>query len=193
MFEYIKGKIATLTPTTAVIETAGIGYVVNISLTTYTGLNGRDDIRLFLHQVVREDAHLLFGFLEPEERELFRLLISVSGIGASTAMMMLSAYPVAELREAILTENVNILKSIKGIGAKTAQRVIIELKDKVGKTGATGTVFAQADQTSREEAISALMMLGFQKKAIEKTLDAILKKEPTLSVEQLIKIALKNL
>lgn len=194
MYEYIHGKITGLTPANAVIEAGSIGYFINISLNTYSLVNGKDQAKLFLHQVVREDAHLLYGFAEEAERELFRLLISVNGIGSSTALMMLSSLNPAEIREAILSENVNLLKSIKGIGAKTAQRVIIDLKDKIGKGPATDQILiSSTDNTIRNEALSALVMLGFAKKSIEKELDKILKANPNVTVEEMIKMALKGL
>jgi Holliday junction DNA helicase RuvA len=193
MYEYIKGNITELTPASVIVEAGGIGYFINISLTTYTRLNGRENVTVFLQQIVREDAHLLYGFSDRDERELFKLLISVNGIGANTAIMMLSSYQPEQLREAIATENVNVLKSIKGIGAKTAQRVIIDLKDKIGKSSESVQVFDKGDNTTREEALSALVMLGFNKRAIEKTLDRIFSDNPGISVEETIKIALKNL
>lgn len=193
MYEYIKGNITELTPASVIVEAGGIGYFINISLTTYTRLNGREKVTVFLQQIVREDAHLLYGFADRDEREIFRLLISVNGIGANTAIMMLSSYQPEQLRDAIATENVNVLKSIKGIGAKTAQRVIIDLKDKIGKSSESVQVFDKADNTTREEALSALVMLGFNKRAIEKALDRIFSDNPGISVEETIKIALKNL
>ncbi|KOH43991.1 Holliday junction branch migration protein RuvA [Sunxiuqinia dokdonensis] len=194
MYEYIQGKLSGLSPANAVIEAGSIGYFIHISLNTYSLINGKEQARLFLHQVVREDAHLLYGFAEAAERELFRLLISVNGIGSNTALMMLSSLTAEEIRRAILEENVNLLKSIKGIGAKTAQRVIIDLKDKIGKTAASDQILnSPADNTIRDEALSALVMLGFAKKNIEKELDKLLKANPDLTVEETIKKALKGL
>ncbi|MCW0482682.1 Holliday junction branch migration protein RuvA [Gaoshiqia sediminis] len=194
MFEYIQGKIAGLTPANAVIEAGAVGYFIHISLNTYSAINGKEQAKLYLHQVVREDAHLLYGFASSSERELFRLLISVNGIGSSTALMMLSSLTPDEIRKAILEENVNLLKSIKGIGAKTAQRVIIDLKDKIGKTPASDQILiSPANNTIRDEALSALVMLGFARKNVEKELDNILKANPALTVEQMIKMALKGL
>lgn len=194
MYEYIQGKITGLTPANAVIEAGSIGYFINISLNTYSLINGKEHAKLFLHQVVREDAHLLYGFAELGERELFRLLISVNGIGSNTALMMLSSLNPEEIRQAILQENVVLLKSIKGIGAKTAQRVIIDLKDKIGKSAASDQILiSSADNTIRDEALSALVMLGFAKKNIEKELDKLLKANPDLTVEETIKKALKGL
>lgn len=193
MYEYIKGNIVEMNPAGLVIETGGIGYFIHISLTTYSRLNGHENAKVYLQPVIREDAHLLYGFSDQGERELFRLLVSVNGVGANTAIMMLSSYLPDDLREAILTENVNLLKSIKGIGAKTAQRVIIELKDKVGKGVASDRVFAIGENKVRNEALSALEMLGYNKKAIEKSIDQIIAKQPDLTVENLIKIALKSI
>jgi len=192
MYEYIKGAISGLTPAGVVVETAGIGYFLHISVNTYSRINGHEQSKLFLHQVVREDAHLLYGFADQDERDFFRMLISVNGIGASIAIMMLSSYLPEDLREAILKENVNLLKSIKGIGAKTAQRVIIDLKDKVGKSPATDKIFRTGNSIVRNEALSALEMLGFNKKAVESSVDQILAAKPDLTVEQLLKIALKS-
>nr|MBD3622854.1 Holliday junction branch migration protein RuvA [Sunxiuqinia sp.] len=194
MYEFIQGRLIDLTPTNAVIEAGSIGYFIHISLNTYSLINGKEQARLFLHQVVREDAHLLYGFAEATERELFRLLISVNGIGSNTALMMLSSLTADEIRRAILEENVGLLQSIKGIGAKTAQRVIIDLKDKVGKVAESGqTLMSRADNTIRDEALSALVMLGFARKNIEKELDKLLKANPDLTVEETIKTALKGL
>ena len=194
MFEYIHGKIAGLTPANAVIEAGSVGYFIHISLNTYSLVNGKEQTKLYLHQVVREDAHLLYGFAELAERELFRLLISVNGIGSSTALMMLSSLTPEEIRSAILEENVNLLKSVKGIGAKTAQRVIIDLKDKLGKVPVSDQILiSPQNNTIRDEALSALVMLGFARKNIEKEIDQILKANSNLTVEQVIKMALKSL
>jgi Holliday junction DNA helicase RuvA len=192
MFEFIKGTISGLTPTGVVIETGGIGYFLHISINTYSRINGNEQSKLFIHEVIREDAHLLYGFSDKDERDFFRLLIAVNGIGSAIAIMMLSSYLPDDLRDAILTENVNLLKGIKGIGAKTAQRVIIELKDKLGKRPATDLIFKTGDSVVRNEALSALEMLGFNKKAVESSLDQIIAKQPGLTVEQLLKIALKS-
>jgi len=192
MYEFIKGTISGLTPAGVVVETGGIGYFLHISVNTYSRINGNEHSKLFLHQVVREDAHLLYGFADKDERDFFRMLIAVNGIGAAIAIMMLSSYLPDDLRNAILTENVNLLKGIKGIGAKTAQRVIIELKDKVGKGGVSDKIFKTGDSVVRNEALSALEMLGFNKKAVENSLDQIIAAQPGLTVEQLLKIALKS-
>jgi len=193
MFEYIKGAVISLKPSHVILETNSIGYFITISLNTYTQLNGKENVKLFIHQVIREDAHLFYGFATESERELFRMLISVSGIGSNTAIMMFSSLSPDEISQAILNENVVLLKSIKGIGIKTAQRVIIDLKDKVGKSPASEQIVASADNTLRNEALSALVMLGFAKKPAEKELDKILAAQPNLSVESVIKLALKSL
>jgi holliday junction DNA helicase RuvA len=193
MFEYIKGAIAALKPSHIILEANSVGYFIAISLNTYTQLHERENAQLFIHQVIREDAHLLYGFSTETERELFRMLISVNGIGSNTAIMMLSSLSPDEIRNAILTENINLLKSIKGIGIKTAQRAIIDLKDKVGKSPASEQIVVSADNTLRNEALSALVMLGFAKKPAEKELDKILAAQPNLAVESVIKIALKSL
>jgi len=187
MFEYIKGAVVTLKPSHIILEANSVGYFITISLNTYTQLNGKENVKLYIHQVIREDAHPLYGFSSEAERELFRMLISVSGIGSNTAIMMFSSLSPDEIRNAIL------LKSIKGIGIKTAQRVIIDLKDKVGKSPASEQIVSSADNTLRNEALSALVMLGFVKKSVEKELDKILSTQPNLSVESVIKLALKSL
>jgi holliday junction DNA helicase RuvA len=193
MIDYIKGKLAELNPAFCVVENNGIGYFVSISLSTFSKLEGKDDFKLLVHEIIREDSHQFFGFADKEERDIFRLLISVSGVGASTARMMLSSLSHDEIEKAILGSDVNTLKSIKGIGLKTAQRIIIDLKDKLGKQSGTGEIFAFTDNTKREEALSALVMLGFGKSAILKVLDRIIRDEKNLTVEDIIKRALKSL
>ena len=194
MFEYIKGSIAELTPTYVVVDAAGVGYYVNISLQTYSSFEGKKEVLVYLHQVIREDAHLLFGFASKDERELFRLLISVSGVGANTARVILSSMSAAEIQKAIVSADINALKQIKGIGLKTAQRIIVDLKDKVfGKDTGSSQLFNTLNNTIRHEALSALVMLGFNKSAVEKVLDNLLKEESPQSVEGLIKLALKQL
>lgn len=193
MIEYIKGKIASLSPAHVVIENSGLGYFVNISLSTFSRLENVDECSLLVHEIIREDAHLLFGFFEKEERDVFRLLISVSGVGANTARMMLSSVEASGIERAIQESDVGMLKGIKGIGAKTAQRIIVDLKDKVGKSGDTGEIFAAEGNTIRQEAFTALVMLGFPKTSVNRTLEKLLKEERDLTVEQLIKKALKIL
>jgi len=193
MYEYIRGELVELNPTFAVVENNGIGYFINISLQSYALLEGKKDVTLFLHQVVREDAILLYGFAQAEERELFRHLISVSGIGPNTGRVILSSLSPAEVMEAILQSDVNTLKQVKGIGLKTAQRIIIDLKDKLGKAKADQEIFVSMDNSIRQEALSALVMLGFAKGTAEKTIAHILKQNPNQTVENLIKEALKGL
>lgn len=193
MIDYIKGEITQTTPTYLILETGGIGYLVNISLTTFSFLENKKEFKVLIHEVIREDSHQLFGFAESEEREIFRLLISVSGVGANTARMMLSSLSPGEIEKAIAGSDVNLLKSVKGIGLKTAQRIIVDLKDKIGKQAGSGEIFAYADNTKREEALSALVMLGFAKSTVSKVLDKIVREEKNLTVEDIIKRALKNL
>ncbi len=193
MIDYIRGTITELTPAFLTIETSGTGYFLNISLSTYTKLDGKSEFRVLVHEVIREDSHQLYGFADKEERDVFRHLISVTGVGAGTARMMLSSLSPGEIEKAVLGSDVNLLKSVKGIGLKTAQRIIVDLKDKLGRQSGAGEIFALTDNTKREEALSALVMLGFAKSAVIKVLDRILRDEKLLSVEDLIKRALKNL
>lgn len=193
MIDYIKGAITRITPAFINIETGGIGYFVNISLTSFSRLEGKTEYKVLIHEVIREDAHQLFGFADEEERNIFRSLISVTGVGANTARMMLSSLSPVEIEKAIIGSDVDILKSVKGIGLKTAQRIIVDLKDKLGKSTGTAEIFSFTDNTKREEALSALVMLGFAKSAVSKVLDKIIREEKNLTVEDLIKKALKNL
>lgn len=193
MFEFIRGNIVDINPASAVVEAAGVGYFVNISLNTYSRLNGQKEVKLLVHQIVREDAHILYGFAEENERNLFRNLISVNGVGASTAIMMLSSLNPDELISAVATENVGVLKAVKGIGAKTAQRIIIDLKDKLGKMSETSQILLSPDNTIRNEALSALVMLGFVKRDAEKAISKILQEQPEAKVESVVKQALTRL
>ena len=197
MIEYIKGKLIELTPAETVIESYGIGYKILISLQTYTFLENKTDVTIYIHHYLREDEELYYGFGTKEERELFRLLISVSGIGAATARMMLSSLTSEEIRNAIIAEDINKIKSIKGIGLKSAQRLILELKDKIIKGSGTSSdisiLHTGTNNSLVEEATTALIMLGFNKANINKALGSILKKQPQASIEQLIKEALKIL
>jgi Holliday junction DNA helicase RuvA len=193
MIEYLKGKVTSLTPTYVVIESGGTGYFINISLSTYSLLEGKEEFKLLIHEVIREDSHQLFGFAAENERSLFRLLISVSGVGANTARMMLSSVEAAGIEEAILNSDVNTLKGIKGIGAKTAQRIIVDLMDKIGRSTDVAEIFTIAGNTNREEAFTALVMLGFPKSAVGKVLEKLLREDKDLTVEQLIKKALTSL
>jgi Holliday junction DNA helicase RuvA len=193
MIDYINGAISRITPTFITIESGGIGYFINISLTTFSKLEGKNDFKVLVHEIIREDSHQLFGFADSEERDIFRLLISVTGVGANTARMMLSSLNPGEIEKAIIGSNVDILKSIKGIGLKTAQRIIVDLKDKVGKHAGSDEIIVFADNTIREEALSALVMLGFAKSTVLKVLDKIVREDKNLTVEDMIKRALKNL
>ncbi|MEJ5264798.1 MAG: Holliday junction branch migration protein RuvA [Bacteroidales bacterium] len=191
MYEYIIGKIVVLTPTYLVLDNNGIGYYLHITLHTYGQLHAGMEEKLYIHQHIREDAHILFGFKEEKEREVFRLLLSVSGIGANTARMILSALNPDELTQAIASEQVSLLQGIKGIGAKTAQRLVVELKDKISR--ALPQNFPLTNNTFVDEALSALVMLGFPKQQVEKALRDIIRQHPQLSVEELVKMALKVL
>ena len=201
MIEYIRGGLAELSPATAVMDCNGLGYAVNISLNTYAAIQGKKECKLYIYEAIREDAYVLYGFADKQERELFLLLISVSGIGGNTARMILSALSPAELVNVISTENANLLKTVKGIGLKTAQRVIVDLKDKIkigtasaGSTiGSLGGMLSAANAQVQEEAIAALTMLGFAQAPSQKVVLAILKEEPDAPVEQVIKLALKRL
>jgi len=193
MINHLNGRLIEKYPTHAVIECGGVGYFVNISLNTYTALPDEEQTRLYTHLQVREDAHTLFGFYTLAEREIFRLLISVSGVGSSTARTMLSSMTPAQVRDAIAGGDVPAIQSVKGIGAKTAQRVILDLRDKVLKVYELDEVSPESNNTNKEEALSALEVLGFARKSAEKAVDAVLRQDPLLSVEGIIKSALKNL
>ena len=194
MYEYIKGELTELTPALAVVEAAGVGYAVNISLNTYSEIEHADDVKLFVHYVVREDAQILFGFSTKAERELFRMLISVSGVGGNTARMILSTYSPRELQNIIATGNAVLLKNVKGLGIKTAQKIIVELSGKaVTLDLGGGAAPASAGNAVFDEASAALTMLGFQKSASEKALTAIFKAQPSISVEEAVRQALKSL
>ncbi len=201
MIEYLRGELAELTPATAVIDCNGVGYLTSISLNTYSAIQGKKTCKLYVYEAIREDAYMLYGFADKQERELFLLLISVSGIGGNTARTILSALSPTELINIISTENANLLKTVKGIGLKTAQRIIVDLKDKM-KTGAVaaaiGTelstvgVVASSNEVM-DEAVAALTMLGFAQAASQKVVLGILKETPDAPVEQVIKLALKRL
>lgn len=197
MIDYINGKIAELTPTFAVVDNNGIGYGVEISLVTYQALDGKESAKVFIYQAVnqRDSTEVMYGFASKDERELFKLIIGVSGIGAASARMILSSLTPDELRDAILSENITRLKSIKGIGLKSAQRMVLELKDKIVKgEGAESPALVAVDNNADiEEASSALMMLGFSRPNIQKAIQAVLKEEPGAKVEKIIKEALKRL
>ena len=195
MYEYISGKVAELAPTYAVIEAAGVGYYINISLQTFSAIEHCAEARLYVHFVVREDAQTLYGFAAKEERELFRALISVSGVGGNTARTILSTYSPSELRNIIATENAVLLKNVKGLGLKTAQKIIVELSGKLAVLGAdtADAPLAAADGGSFDEALAALVMLGFARAAAEKVLRAVMRELPQAPVEELIRAALKRL
>lgn len=199
MFDYLRGILVELTPTYAVIECAGVGYIVTISLQTYTMLEGREEAMVYVHHIVREDAEMLYGFAERSERDIFRLLIGVSGVGGGTARVILSTYTPSELANIISTENAVLLKNVKGLGLKTAQKIIVEIKDKVlGISGGKESPKAvlgnmSAGNEAYDEALQALMMLGFGKAASEKVLRKVLKENPAAEVESLIRLALKQL
>jgi Holliday junction DNA helicase RuvA len=193
MYDYISGKIVQSSPAHVVIDNGGIGYFINIPLNAYTILKDKKEAQLFVHENIREDAYNFFGFIDMEERELFRQLISVSGIGPNTARMMMSSMQSNEIKTAILTGNVDQLKAIKGIGLKTAQRIIVELKDKLGKEPADQKIFTESNNTVKEEALSAFVMLGFTRAASLKALEKIMQSQPDCKVETLIRLALKML
>ena len=201
MFEYIKGELTELTPALAVVEAAGVGYAINISLNTYSAIQGKKEVRLFIHEAIsaggRDDSFTLYGFATKKERELYRLLITVSGVGANTARMILSSLSASELGNAIASGNDKLLKSVKGIGLKTAQRIIVDLKDKVLSLGitqemsATGVGQPIVESPVKEEAVSALVMLGFSPAPSAKVVDQVMKDNPGIEVQQVVKLALK--
>jgi len=193
MITQIRGKLVEKNPTYAVVDCNGVGYLLNISLNTYAALSDDENVLLYSYLSIREDAHTLYGFINKMEREVFKLLISVSGVGASTARTMLSSMTSEEIQQAIASENVKLIQSVKGIGAKTAQRVIVDLKDKVLKTFDLDEVSVVQNNTNKEEALSALEVLGFARKQADKVINALLKETPDAKVEMLIKQALKKL
>lgn len=200
MIEYVRGELAELTPAYAVVETAGVGYGLNITLNTYTAVQGKKDIRLFVFESIREDSYTLYGFASKEERSMFLLLITVSGVGANTARMILSEMTPAELCGVISAGNEKILKTVKGIGLRTAQRIIVDLKDKIADLGiaeeapaAAGQKAPEVDKEIKDEAVGALTMLGFAPAPSAKVVVAILKEQPSLPVEQVVKLALKQI
>ena len=201
MIEYIRGILDELSPTSAIVEAHGVGYELLISLNTYTALQGKREVRLFAYEVIREDAHLLYGFATKSERQLFDLLIGISGIGGQTARMVLSAFTPTEFADIIRSEDVKMIKSVKGIGPKAAQRIVVELKDKMAldfgtadaTTHKTGETLTSASRERMEEAVAALTMLGFPPAAGSKVVRQIVKDQPDCPVEQIIKQALKLL
>ena len=193
MYEYIIGRLADVTPTYAIVDCNGVGYHVDITLNTYTEIKDLNEVKLLVHYVVREDAHLLYGFAQESEREMFRLLISISGVGVNTARVMLSSLTVDELKEAVVSQNVKKVQSVKGIGAKGAQRIILELQDKIGKVSENALSAMFASNQNLEDALAALTIMGYPKANADKVLQAINKKTPGLSVEDLIKQGLQAL
>lgn len=193
MITHLKGKLVEKSPTNVVIEVNGIGYWVNISLTTFSQIPDNENIKLYTHLQIKEDSHSLYGFYTKKEREIFRLLISVSGVGTSTARTMLSSLDPQQVVEAISSNNVSIVQSVKGIGSKTAQRLIIELRDKILKIYDLDETYVNSNNTTREEALSALEVLGINKKSSERLVDNIIKENQDISVEEIIKETLKNI
>ena len=189
MIEYLSGKLASLTAANAVVDCGGVGYLLEISLTTYSAIQTKTEVRLWVHEVIREDAYQLYGFYSTAERDMFRLLLGVNGVGAATARMMLSSLSADEMTNAIAAQDDKMLKQVKGVGAKTAQRIVLELKDKVSGTGYANVPSAPVSH-NKEEALSALVMLGFPKAAADKVLQSL---DASLTVEELIKQALQKL
>ncbi len=192
MYEYIQGKLEELAPAFAVIEAGNVGYLIHISLNSFSVLQGQTQTKLFIEEVIREDAHLLFGFSDKAERDLFRLLVSVSGVGANTANMILSSFSVAELEQVIAAGDVNAIKKVKGIGLKTAQRLIIDLKDKVKLSDSAASLASPVASQVKTEAIQALVMLGYVQAEASKIVEDIVSVQPTLELNQLIKEALRH-
>lgn len=199
MIEYIKGELTELTPAMATIEAAGVGYGLNISLNTFSAIQNKKEVKLYVYESIREDAYVLFGFFNKKEREMFELLISVSGVGAGTARMALSGMSVSELCNAISTGNARLIQGIKGVGKMTAQRIIVDLRDKIVALGiadeipAGGTMTAPVNNEVKDEAVSALTMLGFSPAPTQKVVVKILQEQPDLPVEQVVKQALKQI
>ena len=199
MRDYIKGELTELTPALATLEAAGVGYGLNISLNTYSAIQGKKEAKLYVYEAIREDAYVLYGFVNKKEREMFELLISVSGVGPNTARMMLSSMSVSELCNAISTGNERVVKGIKGIGKMTAQRIIVDLRDKIVALGiadeipAGGTMDKPINNAVRDEAVAALTMLGFSPAPTQKVVVAILQEQPDAPVEQVVKLALKQI
>ncbi|MDE5948404.1 MAG: Holliday junction branch migration protein RuvA [Prevotella sp.] len=199
MIEYIRGELTELTPAMATVEAGGVGYGLNISLNTYSAIQGKKEVRLYVYEAIREDAHVLYGFVDRKERELFELLISVSGVGTNTARMVLSSLSPAELCNCISTGNERMIKSVKGIGLKTAQRIIVDLRDKIVALGiaeeipAGGSVTAPVNNAVKDEAVSALTMLGFAPAPSQKVVVQILTEQPDAPVEMVVKLALKQI
>ena len=199
MIEYIKGELTELTPALATVEAAGVGYGLNVSLTTFSAIQGKKEVKLWVYEVIREDTHMLYGFYSKKEREMFTQLITVNGVGANTARMMLSGMSVSELCNAISTGNAKLIQSIKGIGKMTAQRIIVDLRDKIVALGITdeipagGAMATPVNNEVKDEAVSALTMLGFAPAPTQEVVIQILQEQPALPVEQVVKLALKQI
>ena len=193
MYSFISGTVVEKNPTYVVLDNQGIGYLINITLNTFTAIGEQQHVKLFVHLAIREDAHTLYGFYTESERELFLQLITVSGVGCNTARLILSSMTVNEAIDAIATNNIRMIQGVKGIGAKTAQRIVVDLHDKVGKLETGGEISLIGNNTLKDEALSALMVLGFNKMSIEKVLDKLLKQMENPSVEDLIKESLRML
>ena len=193
MIDYLSGQLTEITPTSAIVECGGIGYEVNISLIDFTSIQNEKNVKLYIHEAIREDAHLLYGFTSKRGRELFRLLIGVSGVGPNTARLILSAITVTDLEQTIASGNDSILKSVKGIGAKTAQSIIVDLKDKIKVGESTLISMSPTSSESYDEALSALIMLGFTSQQSQKVLKKLFADTPSITVENAIKMALKML
>jgi Holliday junction DNA helicase RuvA len=196
MIEYIKGKVESLTPTSVVLENQGMGYLIQISLNTYAAIQPLNECKLFIYEAIREDAYLLFGFSKTEERDLFLQLIGVSGVGANTARMILSSLSVDELKQCIVNENVAMIQSVKGIGLKTAQRILVDLRDKIQKSNLLQSglpLSSPANNLVRTEALAALQMLGFPLSASQKVVNKLMSETPDMPVERVVKAALKLL
>ena len=196
MYEYITGRVESLTPASAVVEAGGVGYFLNISIQTFSRIGSQTEVKLYTHFVVREDAQILYGFYDRAERDIFRLLIGVSGVGGNTARMILSSFTSEEVCRVVSTGQAELLKTVKGLGLKTAQKIIVELRDKIGGVASDATVSTWRNDAADEtfaEAVSALTMLGFARQAAEKVLRGICKESPGVSVEELVRIALKRL
>lgn len=199
MIDYIKGELTELTPALATVEAAGVGYGLNISLNTFSAIQGKKEVKLYVHEAIREDAYVLFGFVNKKEREMFELLITVNGVGANTARMMLSGMSISELCNAISTGNARLIQGIKGIGKMTAQRIIVDLRDKIVALGIAdeipvgGQMIAPVNNQVKDEAVSALTMLGFAPAPTQKVVLQILQEQPDLPVEQVVKLALKQI
>ncbi len=193
MITHIQGKLVEKNPSYAIIDCHGVGYFINITINTYEKIPNQENIKLFTHLIVREDSHTLYGFYEVTEREMFKLLVNVNGVGPSTARMILSTLTPREFQEAVVTNQVDTIKSVKGIGPKSAQRIIIELKDKLDKDLDINNLSLPTENKIKEEALNALEVLGFTKKQVEKVIDGFLKENPAISVEELIKQTLKKI